>query len=85
MTREEATVWNKVHDYAQKRYGYSVVDMQPIGTGPTGNESYTIKLNQLGASAEPRQITIFFDVFRSIVTSHNLPEAVKQNIDAAVQ
>ncbi len=85
MTREETIAWNRVDDYAQKRYGYSVVSMERITAGPSGNVGYTIKLNQLGASAQPRHITIFLEVFQSIITSVDLPETVKRNIDAAVQ
>ena len=80
MTIEETIAWNKVDDYAQRTHGYSVVGMEP--NGYTG---YTIKLNRLGASAQHRQITIFPDVFRSIITSDALPQTVKQNIDEAVQ
>ena len=80
MTREETTAWNKVNDYAPARHGYSVVSMDPHV-----NVGYTIKLNQLGASAQPRHITIFLNLFRSIITSDELPETVKRNMDTVVQ
>jgi hypothetical protein len=80
MTREETTVWNKIADYAQKAHGYSVVNLEP-----NGDVGYTVKLNQLGASTKSRQITIFSDVFSSIITSDDLPQTVKRNIDEAVR
>lgn len=80
MTKAETIAWQQMNAYAQNAHGYSIVDMEPNDFA-----GYTVKLNQLGSAAQPRQITIFADVLQSILASDELPPEVKRNIDEAVQ
>lgn len=77
MTQEESAFWNIAHDYALRKFGYSVVELKLEAVG----NSYTLRLKELGEPEHTARIfKVFIDQLRNTVKTGNLPDGLLRDL-----
>jgi hypothetical protein len=83
MNRDEVVFFNLVRDYAEARYSYELDDRLELDANVG---AYRLRFKPTGSpSHAERQVLVFQEQFDESVSSGELSEAVRRNIDEALE